>query len=1105
MALEVRPLLIVREHAGGFFSAFAAYAPKVVSYANERDDAVDELRLFLGEHFARLDGDQLFERLVPEDASVREVSVLVPREDLPKPERIRTPIDVQTVELVTRDDARWVLVPALGHAVYVPRKEQEAIVARVSRDILRVAGASELDGSTYLDLLPTLGFELERPVVEIEPRPDDKQKSSPAERALKSKHKAAQKLLETVGRRLEAPKLPVLHRDLAGLRALLQGAAGACCVLVGPSRAGKSALMRAAVAACDPARIVFATSGAELVAGQSGFGQLEDRVEAVMRAAETLDCVLYFEELDDLFAGRPGGYEDIAGLMQRHIEAGRVRIVGELTPEQYDRLAHRHVGFFSYFSRIAVDPLDRAQTLDLLRSRAEAARGAEEPALADAAAPLVVDLVERYDPYRALPGKALALLEELVALRRAEPRPDDSLELTADYVFRGLSAKTGVPEFLLRDDRSMLIADVERFFRERVIGQEAAIRRVAETLCTVKARLQPASKPLAAFLFIGPTGVGKTELAKALARFLFGSSERLARFDMSEYADPYAAERLIRGTDRDDGVLTRRIREQPFSVLLLDEIEKADSAVFDLLLQVLGEGRLSDARGKIAYFVNSIIIMTSNLGAQQRRAAIGFGDASHDEREFYMARVREHFRPEFVNRLDRIVAFSSLSPLQIREVLKVSLSRIASREAFADRDVRLSISDAALARLAEQGFSPSYGARGLRRHLEQALLAPAAATLSALGREARGSELAVDVDDAADAAGSGEILGSSARGGLRFRVFRRERRLTAFDVDGLLAISAYRREARRLLELPVIRETRERVAEIQAQLSLNSARRRKRRLVPQGAAVGQLSEEHARLSALLAPLDKGLNELEDIESLLISALAEDAEPELLEPEAKAAHRSFCDQLVRALMLRSDENEVTLAIVELDDRRVRNHFVLPLLDCLERLRFEVKIHVDREARTDAEDWPGEVSFGPPRSIEYYRDQYAAGFELPSPKLLIRVKGPGAGALLSFAIGRWRYHLEQGVGELWVQFVAARFELEAAHFAGAKFRNNEQEIGRRQPVCLQLPDGSLPYRPAPGERVFEHIRPDNVFQHWYEVIFARAVAVAEVSGDYLPAGG
>src|SRR6185369_1176010 len=226
-----------------------------------------------------------------------------------------------------------------------------------------------------------------------------------------------------VARKIEPTKEGAQHRDLRALAALLGGSERASVALVGPTGSGKTAWLRAALA--EPgARSLYATSGAELVAGQSGLGQLEGRVERILKAAELLDVGVYFESFDDMFAGRTGGYEDIASLMQRWIQRRRVRILGELTPEGYDRLEHRNVGFFSYMYRFNVQPLGRAETLSILGALARASARQGIPALEDGAAGLLLDLAERYDPYRVLPGRAIALLDDLVARRSAEPISD---------------------------------------------------------------------------------------------------------------------------------------------------------------------------------------------------------------------------------------------------------------------------------------------------------------------------------------------------------------------------------------------------------------------------------------------------------------------------------------------------------------------------------------------------------------------------------------------------------------------------------------------------------------------------------------------------------
>jgi hypothetical protein len=291
-----------------------------------------------------------------------------------------------------------------------------------------------------------------------------------------------------------------------------------------------------------------------------------------------------------------------------------------------------------------------------------------------------------------------------------------------------------MPLGLLSDAHQIRPTDVEEHFESRVLGQPEATQAMVDTVLVAKASLNDASKPLGSFFFVGPTGVGKTELAKALAEYLFGSRDRLVRLDMAEYASGDSVQRLI-GTawGSREGELTRRVREQPFCVLLLDEIEKAHWAVFDALLGVLDEGRLTDASGRTADFRNAILIMTSNLGAERARSS-GFGFVQGDDggkTRAYVEEAEKFFRPEFFNRINRIVVFHTLSGQTVRRIAQRELARLLERDGIVRRGLKVEVDDRVVERLASQGFHPRYGARPLQREIERTVIQPLARILVA--------------------------------------------------------------------------------------------------------------------------------------------------------------------------------------------------------------------------------------------------------------------------------------------------------------------------------------------------------------------------------------
>jgi ATP-dependent Clp protease ATP-binding subunit ClpC len=312
----------------------------------------------------------------------------------------------------------------------------------------------------------------------------------------------------------------------------------------------------------------------------------------------------------------------------------------------------------------------------------------------------------------------------------ADRFPDKTL--TAEIVTDAFTRETGLPRVLIDDDVPLPLDKTEAWFARRVIGQPEAVRRIPDLLATVKARLARPRQPLASLLLIGPTGTGKTELAKALAEFLFGDVARLSRFDLSEFSDPWSVQRLI-GVGPTEGLLTARIREQPFSVLLLDEFEKADSSFFDLLLQILGDGRLTDAAGRVADFCNAVIVMTSNLGAQSfQRGAPGFRHdrTGNESAEHFDSAVRNFLRPEIYNRIDAIVPFHPLDSETVRHITERQLDLIRQRDGLRLRQVELELAPQVAEHLAKRGYEPRYGARPLKRTIERELLLPLAEALT---------------------------------------------------------------------------------------------------------------------------------------------------------------------------------------------------------------------------------------------------------------------------------------------------------------------------------------------------------------------------------------
>jgi ATP-dependent Clp protease ATP-binding subunit ClpA len=534
------------------------------------------------------------------------------------------------------------------------------------------------------------------------------------------------------------PSRPVYERDaeVQRLAELLTRRNPRSVLLVGRSGVGKSALVQQLARRRDQHGLantpLWSTSGSRIVAGMTGFGMWQERCEKLVREAGKAKAILHLGNLVELIeVGKGGGnLQGVAALLRPHLDRGAFLGIVECTPEQLAVIEREDPQLLETFTQLELQPSTPEQTRVILKSTAS--ERSDGPQLGAEGLATLDRLHRRWATYSAAPGRQLRFLRNLLDDSRSADRLKSGLQqqITPAGVTAAFSRETGLPLFMLDDDMPLDLAQTETWFAERVIGQREAVQQVVELLAAVKTGLARGGKPIASLLFIGPTGVGKTEMAKSLAEFLYQDRGRMIRFDMSEYSHPAAVERLIGGAYAAQGLLTQKVRDQPFTVVLLDEFEKAHPLLFDVLLQVLGEGRLTDGAGRVTDFTNSVVIMTSNLGAESyRRGAVGFaGEASaasfaerHFERE-----VKAFLRPEMFNRLDRIVPFAPLDRATIVGIARREVSAVLSREGIQFRGVQLQVANEVIDHLAAAGFDPRYGARPLKRAIERHLVAPLA-------------------------------------------------------------------------------------------------------------------------------------------------------------------------------------------------------------------------------------------------------------------------------------------------------------------------------------------------------------------------------------------
>ena len=553
---------------------------------------------------------------------------------------------------------------------------------------------------------------------------------------------------------------------------------------------------------------------ASLVAGTMYRGQFEERLKRVLEELKSADCILFIDEMHMLVgAGAAGSAVDAANILKPALARGEIQCIGATTFDEYRKYIESDAALERRFQPVVVEEPTIEETIEILRGIRHRYEEHHKLTITDEAIEAAAHLSARYIPERYLPDKAIDLIDEAAARVRmykaarwpslqkvynelrtvqrereealAERRYEDVADLkareeelqaqlqqlrmrsetdegpkvTAEDIAEVVSMWTGIPVSRIAGDESQRLLQMEEELKKRIVGQDEAISVISRAVRRARAGLKDPRRPIGSFIFLGPTGVGKTELTKALAEFLFGSEDALLQLDMSEFMERHNVSRLVGAPPgyvgyEDAGQLTEYVRRRPYCIVVFDEIEKAHPDVFNMLLQIMEEGRLTDARGRKVDFRNTIIIMTSNIGAETiRKAHLGFPTQKQEEvdlerryremREKLLNELRKVFRPEFLNRVDQVVVFRPLSREDILKIVDLELGKVAAR--LKEHPLSIEATPAAKAFLADKGYDPEYGARPLRRVIQN-LVEDALSEGMLAGRFGPGDTVVIDVE-----------------------------------------------------------------------------------------------------------------------------------------------------------------------------------------------------------------------------------------------------------------------------------------------------------------------------------------------------------------------
>lgn len=625
----------------------------------------------------------------------------------------------------------WCIVPALGIESFVL---EETTIEAVVGESIRLDFVRNERLNLLQDTIATLWFEqttIATPQIDL--------KTYTPNELIQLQEDKKKELLPKVGQLIKKGKQTLwgYQKELQQLADVLQGNYSKNVLLVGKSGVGKTSLIWELVRRQKEYQLqlnIWETTASTLIKELTGEMGWQENLSVVCQELKKRGDFLFVRNLLELF--EVGQYQgnsiSMAEYLREYLTRGQLTLLTECSEEEFARIEARSPNYVNNFQVINLtEPKEAAELEHIILQKVQHIAQNEAVNITTPAIQETIRLNKRYTPYAGFPGKPIRFLESmLIGAKRqqqAAQTAEVSFELNRSAVIQSFCEETGMPPFMVDPAIAMDLEVVRAFFRKNVFGQNHAIDTLVDILAAVKTALLRQGKPIASMLFVGPTGVGKTEMAKVLAQFMFGSRDKMIRFDMSEYATPYGVARLTGASYFSDGILTSAVRREPFCVLLFDELEKAHPLFNDLLLQMLGEGRLTDSQGKVVNFCSTIIIMTSNIGAKKlQNNTIGWVEDTTNAKvaDHFMSEVRQYFRPEIYNRIDQIVPFYALEQSVVKYVVQRELDLFQKREGILHRNIDFKLADTFIEFLSDKGYNPKYGARALQRSLREELIIP---------------------------------------------------------------------------------------------------------------------------------------------------------------------------------------------------------------------------------------------------------------------------------------------------------------------------------------------------------------------------------------------